>query len=313
MRSVLLAAMAVVLLSGCTTSGSNSPVDPDAFKGIDVNVSATTGGIRGIVVDQAITPIAKVAVALATPTGNKTATTDAQGRFSFGELQPGTYFLSFKHLLYKPVQSSIEVKAGVDPPITRVQMEALFSAKPYHEQFKFKGIIACGYQGPIITAPCLTDYSTVACNGGCVPQAHDALTHAQGDNRAFGSSVGPNWQTVIVEMVFQSNGQGTSDQMGELISYQNRTAADWFGNAEGTSPILLRLETGVKTDSQQGEPDTIKAEGQNDLLILGSVKSASGQEAGVGINQEFQIFQTNFYNAKPPADWSFANGDDFPF
>ncbi|HUR63369.1 MAG TPA: carboxypeptidase-like regulatory domain-containing protein [Candidatus Thermoplasmatota archaeon] len=308
----LLAAACVLLLSGCASSGSGNGVDPNAFNGLTVDVSATTGGIRGIVVDQAIVPIAKVAVALATPTGNKTATTDAQGRFTFGGLQPGTYFLSFSHLLYKPVQASVEVKAGAEPQITRVLMEALFTAKPYHEQYKFKGLITCGYQGPVITAPCVTDYSSISptCPGGCAPE----LRKVQGDARDFNTSVGPNWQTMVLELVFVSNGQGTSDQMGILISFQKRTAGDWYGLAEGASPILLRLETGVVGPDEQGDTrKMIDPAGQTDLEILGSIKKASGQEAGVGINQEFQVFQTNFYNAKPPAGWSFANSDPFPF
>jgi hypothetical protein len=307
MRSALLATLSVLLLSGCATTGSTGSIDPGAFKDVPVD------GIRGIVVDQAIAPIAKVTVSLALPAGNQTATTDAQGRFTFGGLAPGTYFLSLTHLLYKPVKTSVEVKAGAAPQITRVQMEARFTAKPYSEQFKFKGIIACGYNAVLVTAPCLTDYSTIACAGGCVPQAHDTLTHAQGDNRAFGSSVSQDWQTIVLELVFKPNGQGTSDRMGVLLSYHNRTAADWFATADGVSPVKVRLETGVKDPSEQGTPELLAPQGRNDLLILGSIAASEGQNFGAGVNQEFQVFQTNFYNAKPPEGWSFANGDALPF
>lgn len=311
MRSAFLASVAVLLLSGCASSGSDPTVDPGAFNGVPVTVTETTGGIRGIVVDQAIVPVPKVDVTLKAGTSDKAATTDAQGRFAFSDLPAGTYFLSFKHLLYKPAQSSIEVTAGVEPPITKIQLEALFTAKPYHEQFKFKGIIACGYNAVLITAPCVTDYTSISptCPGGCAP----ALRSVQGDNRAFASSVGPNWETVVVELVFQSNGQGTSDRMGVLISYEKRTAGDWFASEDGLSPVMLRLETGEKNPTQQGEPELLDPAGRNDLLLLGSIAASEGQEAGVGINQEFQVFQTNFYNAKPAEGWSFANGDEFPF
>jgi hypothetical protein len=309
MRSPILAAVAVLLLSGCVSSGSTSSTTADPFSG--VTGEGNTRGIRGIVVDQAIVPVAKVAVTLELAAGNRTATTDAQGRFLFGDLPAGTYFLTFKHLLYKTARSSVELKEGVEPPITRVQLEALFTAKPYHEQFKFKGIIACGYEAVLISAPCVTDYSSISptCPGGCAP----ALRSVQGDNRAFTSSVGPNWQTMVVELLFQSNGQGTSDRMGVLLSYEARTASDWFAVESGTSPVLLRLESGVKHPTQQGEPELLDPAGRNDLQLLGSVRSAEGQDAGAGINQEFQVFQTNFYNAKPPEAWSFANGDEFPF
>jgi hypothetical protein len=313
MRSLAVLGL-VVLLSGCTASSSKGTATAGEFDGLQVSVSATTGAIRGIVVDQAIKPIAKATVALNNGNTNKTATTDDQGRFTFSDLPAGTYFLAVKHLLYKATQQSVDVKAGIaDPPITKVQLEALFSGKPYHDQVKFKGIIACGYQAPIITATCIVDYSTIVCAGGCVPQAHDTLNHAEGDNRAFDTSVGPGWQTIVTELVFQSNGQGTTDRMGVLMSFHNRTASDWFGTAEGLSPVLLRLETGVVGPSQQGKPDMIAPEGRNDLLILASIKDSEGQQTGFGVNQEFQVFQSSFYNAKPAEGWSFAKGDEFPF
>ncbi|HUR62343.1 MAG TPA: carboxypeptidase-like regulatory domain-containing protein [Candidatus Thermoplasmatota archaeon] len=313
MRTALLAALVVLLLSGCTSSGNTGTTsDTGQFSDKTVTVSSTTGAIRGIVVDQAVTPIAKVAVSVMVGATNKTTTSDAQGRFVFSDLPAGTYFMVFKHLLYKTVQQSVDVKAGVaDPPITKVLMEAVFAQKPYHEQFKFKGIIACGYNAVLVTAPCVTDYTSISptCPGGCAPQ----LKGAQGDNRAFITSVAPNWQTIVTELTFQSNGQGTSDRMGVLVSYEKRTAGDWFGTAEGLSPIVLRLETGVEGPDQQGEPKLIPPEGRNDLQILGSIAAAEGQDAGVGINQEFLVFQTNFYNAKPPEGWSFAKGNEFPF
>jgi len=313
MRAVVAAAL-VILLSGCASSGSTpSQQDTGQFKDLKVSVSATTGAIRGIVVDQAIKPIPKVTVSIVVAGVNRTATTDDQGRFSFSDLPPGTYFLVARDLLYKTVQQSVEVKAGVEPPITKVLMEAVFSAKPYHEQTKYKGIITCGYQAPVITATCIVDYTTIVCAGGCVPQAHDQINHLEGDQRGFNTQVGPGWQTIVTELVFQSNGQGTTDRMGVLMSYYNRTAADWFGTAEGLSPIVLRLETGVAGPSQQGSPVLIPAEGRPDLLILASIKDSEGQETGVGINREFEVFQTNFYNAKPQDGWSFAKGDDFPF
>lgn len=315
MRSAFLAVLAVLLLSGCASSGNTGTTsDTGQFKDKTVTVSSTTGAIRGIVVDQAVVPIAKVTVSVMVAGQNKTTTSDAQGRFVFSDLPAGTYFMLFKHLLYKTVQQSIDVQAGVaNPPITKVQMDAVFIQKPFHEQFKFKGLIACGYQIEGISAPCLTDYSTIACNGGCVPQAHDTLVGAQGDSRAFPTSVSQNWQTIVVELTFTPNNQGTAGAMGVLISYQKRTAGDWYASTDGASPVVLRVETGEANPSGQGTPEQIKPEGQNDLLILGSITHLDSDQAAIGVNQEFQVFQTNFYNAKPPEGWSFAHGDEFPF
>jgi hypothetical protein len=102
--------------------------------------------------------------------------------------------------------------------------------------------------------------------------------------------------------------------MGLLISYEKRTAGEWYATSEGKSPVLIHLQSGVQDPSEQGDTKLmVDPAGQTDLQILGSIAASEGQEAGVGVNQEFQVFQTNFYNAQPPATWSFANGDEFPF
>jgi Carboxypeptidase regulatory-like domain len=311
-QTALLAIGLAILLSGCSGSGSSATTnDVGQFKDKEVKISGTTGAIRGIVVDQAIVPIPKVAVNVGTPTGNKTAETDTQGRFVFSELPAGTYFLTFKHLLYRTVQQSIDVQAGVEPPISRVQMDALFTAKPYHDQVKFKGFIACGYNAATVTAPCVTDYTQVAqpCNGGCAPQ----LRSVQGDNRVLRTKVDANWQTIVLDMTFTPNGNGNTKEMGLLLRWGTGSASEWFGTTDGASPLQLRFETGVTHTSEAGSRQRqVNVSGESDLDILGSITADNGA-LGASVNQEFLVFHTNFYNAKPPEKWSFAKGDDFPF
>ena len=317
MRGLVFLVAAAFLLAGCSAGGSDPVVTAEGngvdFSDVEVQVSASTGAIRGVVVDEAIRPIAKAKVAVSAAGVNKTGDTDEGGRFAFSGLKPGTYFIRAEHLLYEAVQVSAEVAAGVEPAITKVQMKAKFDQKPFHQQMKFQGFIACGYQAVLLTAPCVTDYSTVACAGGCVPEAHDTLTGIQGDHRAINTTVDAQWQTIVMEMTWEPNGQGTSDEMGMLLSYDQRTASEWFGNVEGPRPLMLRFETGAKHPSSQGtKRPMVEVEGAQDLLILGSIKG-SQEDVGVNVNQDFTIIQTNFYNAKPPADWSFIRGDPFPF
>jgi hypothetical protein len=190
-------------------------------------------------------------------------------------------------------------------------MTAKFAQKPYHTQEKFVGYIACGYEMVTVTAPCVTDYTSILppCPGGC---AND-LKKVQGDTREFPTAVGPGWQTIVLDLVFNANGQGTTSRMGVLISFQKRLASEWYGNAEGDSPVQLRIETGVKHASEQGSAQTmVDPAGQNDLTVLGSIKG-NDQNVGINIQQKFEVYKTDFYNAKPPEGWSFAKGDKFPF
>ncbi|MFO1535265.1 MAG: carboxypeptidase-like regulatory domain-containing protein [Thermoplasmatota archaeon] len=300
-------ALACLVLSGC--SG-----EPKAAA-LPEGVSATTGAIHGIVVDPAIVPIAKVRVALALPGGgNRTAATDDGGRFTFGGLAPGTYFLSFEHLLYHAIRTSVEVLAGVEPPPTRVQMLPVFTAKPYHELLKYKGSLLCGYGSPAVSSICVLDYTQLACGGGCVPEEHERLQHLQGDRRSFNLTVGAHWETLVVETAFDKPAAGNAEEMLMTLSYTGRTSAESFGSASGPSPLLLRFETGVRHPTEQGaKRPLINASGEDDLYLFLNEAPGPGSPVAVAYQQELQVFEATFYNAKPPEGWSFVKGDEFPF
>jgi hypothetical protein len=299
--------VALLVLAGCT--GASKPT------ALPEGVTATTGAIRGIVVDPAIAPIAKVRVTLHLPAGgNRTASTDGGGRFAFGDLAPGTYVVAFDHLLYEATRTAVEVKAGVDPPPTRVQMTPLFTATPYHEQVKYKGTLLCGYGTPATDSICVLDYTQVACGGGCVPSEHDQLQHLQGDRRSFNLTVGANWQTLVLEVAFGQPAAGNAEAMVMSLSYTGRTSAESFGSVTGPSPLLLRFETGVKHPTEQGaKRPLINASGESDLYLFLNEAPGPNSPVAVAYQQDLEVFETTFYNAKPPPGWSFGHGDEFPF
>jgi len=302
-----VSALLLLVLAGCS-----SKAVPDAAAQASAGVSETTGAIAGILVDPAIRPIAGVHVALTLPTGgNRTTQTAANGAFAFKDLAPGTYFLVFTHLLYHTLQTSVEVKAG-EVAAPRVQLDPVFSQQPYHEIQQFKGHLLCGYNAGI-ASPCIFDYTQLVCGGGCNAQAHDILIHAQGDTRFFVTNIGPGWQTEIIEMNFDPPGAGISKSMSMGVSFFKRTSSDFYGSVEGASPLLIRFEVGVVGEGQGGSQKLINASGQDDLYIFVNVAADSGQPAGFALQQDFRVFQSSFYYAKPQAGWSFVKGDEFPF
>ncbi|HUR62344.1 MAG TPA: carboxypeptidase-like regulatory domain-containing protein [Candidatus Thermoplasmatota archaeon] len=307
MRSVAVASILLLLLAGCSGAPKAPPLPDD--------VTATTGAIRGIVVDPAIVPIAKVRVELTLPTGgNRTTATDAAGKFSFKDLRAGTYFLSFSHLLYHDQRASVEVQEAVEPVPTRVQLEPVFTQKPYHEQVKLKGFLLCGYSTPALSSICILDYTQVACGGGCVPQYHETLQHAQGDQRSFNLAIGANWSTMVLEVAFDAPSAGNAKNMVMTLSYNARTSSESFGSTSGPSPLQLRFETGVKHPTETGSKRTmVNASGEDDLYLFLNEATDGSAPVVVAYQQELQVFESVFYNAKPPEGWSFARGDEFPF
>ena len=309
-----LLALGALLLAGC--SGGEKPSvadDAGAFDDLGVVPTATTGVILGVVVDGTIRPVQDATVAVSGAGVELEATTDAEGRFAVGNLQPGTYFLRTSHLLYSPAQTSVEVVAGdTDPPITRIQIERLFSQDPYSETLKFDGFIACGFNAGTV-APCVTDFTQLVpqCGGGCVPEARTIM----GDRRDYITAIAGGWQQMVIEMTFEPSAQATSTDMGFIVSHPNRTGASHsFGSAQGPSPVRWQADVGVEAEGASSqEPVMIPAEGWPDLLVFSNVRSSEDVPVAVTVNQSFTIFQNNFYYGKPPEGWSFVNGDEMPF
>src|SRR5690242_2936784 len=135
-ETVALACLALVLAAGCSQPQAES--SEGAFAGLtdDVEVTATTGAIAGVVVDEAIRPIANATVSLQNPSRN--ATTDADGRFAFEDLPAGTYFLAASARRHEPTQVSVDVAAG-DASAVRILLVASNTAEPYSTTLQFRG------------------------------------------------------------------------------------------------------------------------------------------------------------------------------
>lgn len=326
MRGVVAAlSLVLVVLSGCS-GGEGGGADGDtSFEDFDVEVTATTGAIRGVVVDERITPIPDATVKLTGSNTEQSATTDTEGRFAFSNLAPGTYFLAVSALLHSPSQTSVDVVAGVaDPPITKVLLSRLFDQQPFTEQTKIDGFIQCNQAGIVYaSAPCITDVTGLAggtANGtvpgctasGCAPQLRRVLT----EQRGFRTSVGPGWQVMLLEMVWEESSE-TFERMGITFSFNEtqRPASHWYARSDSTSPLRMEMRVGVAGPDEQipeGTPELIPAEGHSDLYYFVGVRSSGGVPA-VAVNQPFQLFTTYFYYGLPPEGWSVVNGDTPPF
>jgi hypothetical protein len=323
MRGIVACGLVLAsFLAGCT-GGGPSAAEEDPFAGVQLQVSSTTGGIRGIVVDERITPISGATIDLTGANVAQTAKSDEEGRFSFSNLAPGTYFLAVSSTLHLPAQTSVDVVAGeAEPPITKVLLNRLFSQQPFSEQTKVDGFIQCNQAGVYYgSAPCVTDFTGVVggdlegtvpgCTpAGCAPQLRRVLT----EQRGFRTAVGPGWQRIILEMSWQETSE-TFDRMGITFSYNEtqRPASHWYARSDSTSPLRMEIKTGEVDETHQDEPEMIPPEGHPDLYYFVGVRQSAFPVPNVAVNQQFQLFQTNFYYGLPPEGWAIVNGDALPF
>ncbi|HUR26109.1 MAG TPA: carboxypeptidase-like regulatory domain-containing protein [Candidatus Thermoplasmatota archaeon] len=317
MRPLLaLALLALAALAGCAGGGNADkvPSSADDFDDKGVTASATTGVLLGIVVDEAIRPI-PVATVVVSGAGEATGTTDELGRFAFGSLQPGTYFLKASAPQFTSSQSSAEVVAGdADPPVVRVQLTRLFTQAPYAETIKFDGYIACAYAVGV-SSTCANDYTRLlagtvpGCEGGCLKQYN--VSQQAGNIREFRTDLGPGWTAIVMEEYWEPSvgPPASKGTMGFILSYFNRTSTGhWWLQGSGPSPLRVQLDVGEHGPGEQGVDDLIPPEGMRDLFVI----FGAGDE-DVAVNQKFQFFQVNFYYVIPPEGWSFVNGDPMPF
>ena len=107
-----------------------------------VEVTLETGGIDGLILDEEELPIGGATILLVgadTETGS-----DAGGRFTFSQLQPGDYKLTIKKSGFATAGRAVPVLAGEISQL-RVTLKQLFFDVPYHETHPWTGMVLAGF------------------------------------------------------------------------------------------------------------------------------------------------------------------------
>ncbi|MGB1585657.1 MAG: carboxypeptidase-like regulatory domain-containing protein [Thermoplasmatota archaeon] len=304
----MVALLLSALLAGCAEELPQQEAPDETFDDVDVEVTDDTGAIRGVVVDQAIVPLEGATVLLPLANEDVTFTTDSEGRFVFNDVEPGTYFLTISKPAYESAQAPVTVEAGQSTPVVKVQLSRLFEGDPFLEVVEYKGFVGCAYN-MFVSSTCVNDYTRIApvCDGGCAPFVTGIV-----DQREYRSEVGAGWQSIVWEMNWESSLSGTAEEMGLTVSFADRIGAShWYTSTSQGKPFRLQCDVNIicpeQQDGENGEP-MISPDGQDDLWNM-----ISAGDGGVALQQEIEIFQTNFYYAPSPDGWSFLAGDPYPF
>lgn len=133
--------MVGVALAGCTGDADLSDVASKDDGASPAEVTRTTGGIEGQVLDDEARPVVAAVVELV-KTGNAT-NTDAVGRFSFSSLDPGTYELRFTRTGFEGEGRTVQVVAGEIAQANVILTPLAFDV-PYSELHLFEGHIVVG-------------------------------------------------------------------------------------------------------------------------------------------------------------------------
>ncbi len=298
MRAILVAVlMASVALAGCADS-SSAQVDEteQKFEEKGLEATADTGVIRGVVVDAQINPIADVTVRLL---GTELETTsDAEGLFGFGDLEPGFYNIEASKTGYTTSKIQEVVEAGVDkPPIVRIVISIDEGSIPYIEPLTFNGHLTCGVAIFATSVGCTT-FAIVAQQIG--DQSIFQQKFSTQPDHVQGELVWDNTQLLAGRFIWEITPGGNSH-----IGYRETEH----------SPALAYLDN--ETIAQHA--DVIMDDnginwrffgGPHDLCPGTGYPNSFG--CGVTLEQSAEVYIHAFYNMQPDEGWRFTSDGEHP-
>ncbi len=281
-------------LAGCA-DGTPGDAGLDEFDGDDGDLKATktTGVIRGVVVDDTITPVADAIIRIKS-LSLETAT-NADGRFGFEDLQPGTYFVEATKARYDTKQTSVVVEAAVDKPdIVRLQIAIIPGTEPLVEPLKFNGHLTCGAAIFATSVGCTT-----------LPLVASQI----GDQSVFDHSFTDEPTHVQAELMWENTQAAAGMFIWEITPGGNTH----IGYRETTySPALAYLNNATI----EANRDSIMDEGGIALRFFGGPHELCGGIYGFGcgvtIDQSATAYVHVFYNMAVMEGWRFTTNGDHP-
>lgn len=285
MRALLAAALlAAAALAGCSGGADPQPVD--------IPVGSGRAVLAGVVVDEAIRPVAGALVDV-TDSGLE-ATTDENGEFLL-PVPVGDHLLEVRHEAFATIQQTVTVPDGGLRGLTlRLILPA--SEAPYHTVAKYDGFVVCSLGISVIfSEECGEGVGTPA--GRVGKQANNAI-------RYDFQSESPSLKTVVVEQAWQPTSEAGREML--VIFATNWTCepacgGDGVGDGsmQGPSPLLLRADEADLAPHLR-DPATV--------FTTYTLARNDATQVNVLLSQGFQLFVTLFYREAAPEGYSFVGG-----
>lgn len=290
----LAAGVLALALAGCASGG-----EPEAA--LDgLQATETTGVIRGIVVDDAIRPVAGAAVTARGAGAEHRTTTDGNGTFGFAGLAPGTWFVTAAKLAYAEAQQSVEVEAGVDvPPLTKLLLAFVPSEAPFFTEVKVEAFVQCIVPGANLCA--IVNLYPCAVAGLCDPILDDTSYIVLYDH-LVALARRPDWlQTEVVWESTQSLSPALSIRYSAYGPDDGAGLDERQDRVRGRSPLLMQMGPERMDEWETGTEEGIAHEFFGHMEETAAVGSL-----GVVLNQRVTFFSHTFYGYAPPPGWQFS-------
>lgn len=280
-----IALIVVMLGAGCTQAGAGPEAGGD---GLD---EASDGlFIEGIIIDSELVPIEDVSVM--DTTSSVTTTTDAQGRFSLGPVEPGEHQLVAEKAGYSPASLTVQVFDAAVTGLT-LTIEPVATTVPFHETVPHVTFVYCWIAfGSNVPCTKLVDYV--------------AGTNISAEEKfAFTFRIPyPNLADILVEMTW--NAQALGHDMRFYIQTppnQPLTAATQkYFRMIGSSPLRGWVIADVVNPGYGPNGTHLFDATPNKVLYEASTVSSNtnstlpGNAVAVFLNIRSETWMTSFYN-----------------
>lgn len=295
-----------VILAGCAGSSTpQSALDPPPAD------SDQVGGLQGSVYDDERRPIEGANVALL-PLG-RNDTTDANGRFSFRQIPIGDYLLQ----VTKPGFHNLSQNASVAPKRTTsvvLLVLPLPADVSYHVTFPYSGHHQCMVYTNVFLGSCSHAYTaahgTLRSNGVNLSQ-YGAPADVLDNRYRYNFSAERDHVEIVSELVWKAATEASRYFVLQLSCPWYNPAVDecvkpgettWanentYVKARGVSP--LRVEWSGH-ESQVYEKQTTW------IMSRAYLSGPADRPAGAALDQKLDMYNTVFYGAPAPSDWSVA-------
>lgn len=267
-----LVVVSALLLAGCGEDGSS--VAPFEEETVVLPLS-------GVVVDEAISPVAEVIVAI--EGAGRSTTTDEDGRFAFEAVAPGTVTLTATRPGFVAGQTTATVVADMAP--VRIGLVREVTDVPFVVAMQWDGFLGCSF------------YVATLFGTGCL--LGDVLDDGSRDFAILDEP--PEW--LQSEMTWQ-NTQPAGENLCMRHYASSGIGGDTLGDACGASPQTF-----------QSDEEQIQATGVGNTRGLERVvwvDHAAPDTVGLAVDQRFTVFTHHFHNVVPESDWRFLDDGPYP-
>lgn len=306
----------VFLLAGCGSPPAPIvPADePAGVEELELEATKETGILRGIVVDEAIRPIAGVSIRMQTASGELAMQTTSGGLFGFDGLEPNTYIVHAEKAGFDATQVTATAVAGDDyPPFVKVLLQANASYQaPYVDVRHIAGFITCT-GSPFAMCSIPNNYRPTACGTHPVI-CYDNVTD---DSTLFWTDFEGNTSFLQAELVWKASSSFSQELGWNKVVGKGCHGIDGTNNAtHGRSPQVASMV-----------PPEIRVPGGETCTLYVGVSAGPPSEAtcipvqfpllnyvclGFAMQQSFDVYIHSFYGYLPPEGWTFTGNGAAP-